>query len=191
MRHSSLCSCTTVSRNFSCSELSPSDVAVIREVYESDNSEDIFRIELERAIEVGCRTIVIEPAALGHETKAWIGRGRAVKHASLACGACAVVAGTALPRDRPTVPFLLGLASGFLCALHRLTWLSDPCSRYRVEQHRHRLSSRVSHATLSAMGHAAGPVVLVRKESVGEGLTASVALLAVLTSLWKLGNSPW
>ena len=28
-------------------------MAVVREVYDSDNSEDIFRMELERALEVG------------------------------------------------------------------------------------------------------------------------------------------
>ena len=38
----------TVSR-----QLSSTDVAVVREVYDSDNSEDIFRMELERALEVG------------------------------------------------------------------------------------------------------------------------------------------
>ena len=34
------------------SDLSPSDVAIIREVYDNDNSEDIFQMELEKALQV-------------------------------------------------------------------------------------------------------------------------------------------
>ena len=44
---------TTVLRDFVFRQLSSTDVAVVREVYDSDNSEDIFRMELERALEVG------------------------------------------------------------------------------------------------------------------------------------------
>ena len=33
-------------------QLNSTDVAVVREVYDSDNSEDMFRMELERALEV-------------------------------------------------------------------------------------------------------------------------------------------
>ena len=36
----------------SLTELGPSDVAVIREVYDSDNAQELFEMELERALEV-------------------------------------------------------------------------------------------------------------------------------------------
>ena len=39
--------------SFRCSELTPNDVAIIREVYDSDNSEELFQMELERALQVG------------------------------------------------------------------------------------------------------------------------------------------
>ena len=68
------------------SELGPKDVAVVREVYDGDDSEDIFRAELERALEVGCRTIVIEPASLGERTSRWMAAGAGVRRAALTCG---------------------------------------------------------------------------------------------------------
>ena len=40
---------------------SSSDLIVIREIYDSENAQEIFEIELERAIQSGCKTIIIEP----------------------------------------------------------------------------------------------------------------------------------
>ena len=39
----------------SLGELGPSDTAVIREVYDSDNASEIFEMELERALQVSLR----------------------------------------------------------------------------------------------------------------------------------------
>ena len=39
----------------SLGELGPSDIAVIREVYDSDNAPEIFEMELERALQVSLR----------------------------------------------------------------------------------------------------------------------------------------
>ena len=39
----------------SLGELGPSDTAVIREVYDSDNASEIFEMELERALQVTLR----------------------------------------------------------------------------------------------------------------------------------------
>ena len=36
----------------SLGELEPSDIAVIREVYDSDNAQELFEMELERALQV-------------------------------------------------------------------------------------------------------------------------------------------
>ena len=48
--HSQLSHCYT--SMISLTELGPSDVAVIREVYDSDNAQELFEMELERALEV-------------------------------------------------------------------------------------------------------------------------------------------
>ncbi len=77
-------------------QLSPSDVAVVREVYDGDNSEDIFRMELERALQVGCRTIIIEPNSLAAETRRWITAGEYVRAAAVVSGLGAFGAGTGI-----------------------------------------------------------------------------------------------
>ena len=48
-------------RKSSHSSDSSSDLIVIREIYDSENAQEIFEIELERAIQSGCKTIIIEP----------------------------------------------------------------------------------------------------------------------------------
>ena len=39
---------------FDLSELEPGDTAVIKEIYDSENAQEIFEIELERALQVNC-----------------------------------------------------------------------------------------------------------------------------------------
>jgi len=75
--------------------LGPRDVAVVREIYDGDDSEEIFRMELERALDVGCRTIVIEPSGLATYTSSWIFAGSYVKRASMLSGFSALVIGKA------------------------------------------------------------------------------------------------
>jgi len=74
-------------------QLSSTDVAVVREVYDSDNSEDMFRMELERALEVGCRTIIIEPSRLAMETRRWIVAGEYIRTTSAVAGCATFVIG--------------------------------------------------------------------------------------------------
>ena len=46
----------------------PEDVAIIRELYQGSQDQERFEVELERALDARCHTIVIEPARLGDET---------------------------------------------------------------------------------------------------------------------------
>lgn len=48
------------------------DAIIIREIYEGECPEETFERELDRALEAGCKQIVIEPARLGEETARWI-----------------------------------------------------------------------------------------------------------------------
>ena len=101
----------------SLSELEPSNTAIIREVYDSDNAQELFEMELERAlqvkfflvvnsqtgvqynltiplftnqyfiiVQVGCRTIIIEPTKLGDETSRWISIGNLLHKVALMSG---------------------------------------------------------------------------------------------------------
>ena len=66
---------------------------MIREVYDNDNSEEMFLMELERAFQVGCRSIVIEPTDLAKETARWIKAGSFIKKVSVGSGVTALVVG--------------------------------------------------------------------------------------------------
>ena len=73
------------------------DVAVIREIYDGENAQELFEIELERALQAGCHTIVIEPGLLGDETGRWIKVGNFLHKSSILSGFCAIVTGKKIP----------------------------------------------------------------------------------------------
>lgn len=75
------------------SDLHPDDVAVIREVYDSENAEEVFEMQLERALQAGCRTIVIEPNRLGDETGRWIMVGNCLHKTAVLSGIGSLTAG--------------------------------------------------------------------------------------------------
>merc|ERR1712008_483339 len=69
------------------------DLIVIREIYDSENAQEIFEIELERAIQSGCQTIIIEPTELGEETENWIAYGNYLHRSAIGTGVFAVFSG--------------------------------------------------------------------------------------------------
>lgn len=78
------------------SDLKPSSVAIIREVYDSENAHIKFEMELERALEAGVSVIVIEPESLGEETARWIYVGNLLHKISVYSGLCGVASGISL-----------------------------------------------------------------------------------------------
>lgn len=75
------------------SDLKPSSVAIIREVYDSENAHIKFEMELERALEAGVSVIVIEPEPLGEETARWIYVGNLLHKVSVYSGLCSIASG--------------------------------------------------------------------------------------------------
>lgn len=69
------------------------NVAIIREVYDSENSHETFEYELERALESECSLIVIEPTKLGDETSRWIAVGNCLHKTASLAGLGAIVTG--------------------------------------------------------------------------------------------------
>lgn len=69
------------------------NVAVIQEVYDGEYSQQCFAIELERALDVGCEVIVIEPTQLGDETARWISVGNCLHKTAVVSGVGALVTG--------------------------------------------------------------------------------------------------
>lgn len=76
------------------SDLKPSSVAIIREVYDSENAHIKFEMELERALEAGVSVIVIEPEPLGEETARWIYVGNLLHEVAVYSGLCSIASGT-------------------------------------------------------------------------------------------------
>ena len=89
---------------------------MIREVYDNDNAQEIFEVELERAIQVnefqfffptlltvdftkfstlktGCKTIIIEPTALGEDTERWLYYGNRLYQSSVLTGLTSIFIG--------------------------------------------------------------------------------------------------
>ena len=73
--------------------MDPSKVAIIREVYDSENSHETFELELERALEAGCCIIVVEPSRLGDETARWIAVGNCLHKTAVLSGIGAIATG--------------------------------------------------------------------------------------------------
>lgn len=63
---------------------------VIREIYDNENSQELFEQELERALDARCRIIVIEPNRLGDETARWIKVGNCLHKTAVLSGVSSV-----------------------------------------------------------------------------------------------------
>lgn len=62
------------------------DTAIIREVYDSDNSQEMFEQELDNALEAGYKYIIIEPTQLADETVRWINVGNFLSKTAIVSG---------------------------------------------------------------------------------------------------------
>jgi len=83
-----------ISPNESTFCFSNGNLAVIPEIYDGDHSKDTFSLKLEKYLEAGYETIVIEPFALGDETSRWIKVGNFLHKTAVITGICTVLSGT-------------------------------------------------------------------------------------------------
>lgn len=74
-------------------DLKPSNIAVIKEVYDSENALAKFELELETALDLGCTIIVIEPERLAEETTHWIAIGNVLHKIAVGSGLISVITG--------------------------------------------------------------------------------------------------
>lgn len=116
---------------------------IIREIFEGAN--ELFENELERALEIGCQTIVIEPCRLGEETARWIMVGNCLQKVSIVTGLGSIVSGCLLPAGPRAVAQYSLLATSLLSnVLYTLSWKSDPCSNYKVERSIKRMNEAIA-----------------------------------------------
>ncbi|KAF2358435.1 Transmembrane protein 11 [Trinorchestia longiramus] len=157
------------------------DVLVVREVYDGNGAHEQFALELERCLEVGPNTIVIEPAALGDETARWIAFGNCLHKTSVLAGFGSLFGAWAAP-DRLLAWAPLGTLSLACTAMYTASWQFDPCCQYQVELDSGRLSRLMLESVVSST-----PVVLVRREDGRRKvLHSSVSLLAGALCLYRL-----
>lgn len=140
--------------------LESSDIAVIREVYDNEYSQDYFSMELEKALDACCSVIVIEPSELGDETASWIHVGNCLRKSAVVLGIGSILSGIIWPkRVIPQVSF--SIISALCASLYTASWQFDHSVKYQVE----RDLQKLSRFPILEILKAASPVVLVRKDN--------------------------
>lgn len=69
------------------------DTAIIREVYDSENAQELFEQELDNALEAGYKYIIIEPTQLADETMRWISVGNFLSKTAIVSGVISIGTG--------------------------------------------------------------------------------------------------
>ncbi|XP_018025950.1 transmembrane protein 11, mitochondrial [Hyalella azteca] len=157
------------------------NVMVVREVYDSNGAHEQFALELERCLEAGPNTIVIEPAALGDETARWIAVGNCLHKTAVLAGFGSLFGAWAAP-ERLVAWAPLGTLSLACTAIYTASWQFDPCCQYQVEMDSGRLSRLMLESVVSST-----PVVLVRREDGRRKvLHSSISVLAGALCLYRL-----
>lgn len=62
-------------------------------MYNDENAHDQFEQELEKALDLECQLIIIEPSKLGDETARWIAVGNCLHKTAALSGLAAIVTG--------------------------------------------------------------------------------------------------
>jgi len=156
------------------------NLAIIREIF--DGAHELFENELERALEAGCETIVIEPTRLGEETARWIAIGNCLRKTAVMTGFGAVVGGIVWP-DRPLAYCPLASVSVLSSGIHTLSWQFDPCINYKVDSN--------PRTTLHSINSPDSPTpVVLTKLSCSQVkrnyfFHAAISLIAFAFSAWK------
>lgn len=81
-----------------CRIINQEDTAIIREVYDNDNSQEMFEQELDNALEAGYKYIIIEPTQLADETVRWITVGNFLSKTAIVSGALSIGTGKELTK---------------------------------------------------------------------------------------------
>ena len=164
-----------------CSGVGAPECVIIREVYENDDSLEDFEVELDRALDAEAKTIVIEPAKLGEETARWIRLGNWLHKSAVISGSICLIGGY-IDADtfRDKVYVSLGLVSVVCSGVYTISWQTDPCCKYQVEDNVPKIEKLLNNLSST------NPVVLVRRDDSRRKILHSiVALFAGLYCAWK------
>ncbi|XP_044750956.1 transmembrane protein 11-A, mitochondrial [Coccinella septempunctata] len=158
------------------------NIAVIREVYDSEYSQHGFSIELEKALHAKCSIIIIEPTPLGDETARWITFGNYIHKTAVLSGLASHLIGFFWPKS-VILQGTFCTASILTTALYTASWQFDHCVKYQVERDR----SRLARLPILGVLTTTTPVVLVRKDDTRRKiLHCTVSLTAAAFCIYKL-----
>lgn len=159
-------------------------MAVIREMYNGLDAQELFETELDKAIEAGIDVIVIEPRRLGEETARWIGFGSCLSQTAFVAGTGSILT-SFLCRHKPLVYCPLSGLSLFCAAFYNFSWKSDPCSKYRTCTDEERRNPFVQNVAPSIPSP---PVILIKRSDNGSAtlIHSAIALLALAVSAFNL-----
>jgi len=157
------------------------EIAVIREIYDGENAQERFELELERALEAAVPVIVIEPVRLGDETARWIAVGNFLHKTSVLAGLGSIISGI-ISDKHLYLCTPMGLLSLLCTGLYTVSWQFDPCCKYQVEMDTKRLAKLpVNRLTTSS------PIVLVRRDDKKrKSLHCTICITAVTITVWRL-----
>jgi len=149
-------------------------VVIIREIYDSENANEIFEQQLEQALAKSVDTIIIEPYKLGDETTRWIAVGNCLHKTAVLAGFGSILSAFVWP-DKAFIFVPATMLSSLCTGLYSLSWQSDPCVKYQVEN-----SGRQLQQLSLGSFNSASPVVLVRRDDTRRKILHTAVTLACL-----------
>ncbi|CAH0558225.1 unnamed protein product [Brassicogethes aeneus] len=161
--------------------LHSTNVAVIREVYDSEYSQHNFSMELEKALDRKCCVIVIEPSQLGDETARWISFGNCLHKTAVISGFTSIVSGF-IWNNSLTPQAHFSIFSLLCTGLYTASWQFDHCVKYQVERDPRKLVRLPILGAITSQS----PVVLVRKDDTyRKVLHCTISLSAAAFCVYK------
>ncbi|KAI9588571.1 transmembrane protein 11 homolog, mitochondrial isoform X2 [Glossina fuscipes] len=155
---------------------------IIREVYDNSNAHQHFEAELDKALEAKVNFIVIEPPRLGDETGRWITVGNCLHKTAVVSGLASLVS-SLLWHERPVIAGPMCAVSLFCTGLYTVSWNTDPCCQYQVENDEEVLN-KLPLADISS------PVILSYSPNTKvKYLHRSVTLLSAAFCAWQIWRS--
>ncbi|KAH3871474.1 transmembrane protein 11, mitochondrial-like [Dreissena polymorpha] len=134
----------------------PPEYVIIRDVVDTDLTDEDSEEELERAFEEEAEIIAIEPIALGNEIARWIRVGNTLHKVSVLSGLASLI--LPLFTKSNSIPVTCSALSVICASVYGIAWQNDPCCKYQVSTD----LAELEHLIQSL--NSANPVVLVRRD---------------------------
>ena len=149
--------------------------------YTDANVQEETEMELEKALEMQVKHIIIEPFKLGDETASWIKMGNFLHKASVVSGVISLSTGY-FKKDVFSYP--LAVISFLAAGVYAVSWASDPCCKYQLETN----IRKVEGLPLQELTSTSQVILVRRDDSRRKYLQNIVAISAVLFSGYRVYN---